>query len=174
MGLSSRRFGPLRLSSLIAIAVLVGAGVSACAPEPGGGQSNPSPTRPAPSASSSSSSSPVPSSSEPAPVASPQPGSSLASVDVQVITAEVYQGTLEVTGAAFGVQESDARCTLSARRGDDEVRRTSTATATTAATYCALLTIGVDELGPGEWEIDLSYESSSSAGSSGTQKVDVS
>lgn len=118
--------------------------------------------------------------SEPTDVATDPPvdgsGSGSSDLDVVVSSAAVEPGggAVEVSGFVPGVVEDGGRCVLVlSRAGTDVVSVAGEAFADAQSTSCALLSVPVDRLAPGEWTARLDYRSDASAGSSSPQTVDV-
>ena len=72
------------------------------------------------------------------------------------------------------IVEEDGTCTLVATKG--ALRETATAGTSTApaSTYCGLMTIPAADLSAGEWQVVVEYESTTHAGRSDSESVDVS
>lgn len=165
-----------RRIAILGACVLAGAlsaTLVACVPEPEVSQPAPSATSPtaAPSDSPSDAASPdVTLSPSPLPSAS-VPGTS--TVFVNVITADVTGTELEATAMVADLVEEGGSCTLVATKGT--TRRTATATTTPgpASTYCALMTVPVTELRPGDWKITVTYVSALHSGTSSEVTVVV-
>lgn len=127
-----------------------------CAPLPAKTES------PSPSASLSSppvvTPSPSPTVTAPTPTVAPSPTAPpFSSIEVSVITADVVDDALEVTGIVLGSADSRGRCTLTVTQGD--VTRTTDGTVTPNAgnAYCPLLSVPVAALRSGSSEVTLSY-----------------
>lgn len=116
-------------------------------------------------------------STPPPPVTPTMAGESLfppASGDlVSIITADIAESDLEVTAIIVDVMESDGTCTLTAARGDARLTREVTVQSTPNGTYCGLMSIDLDELTSGTWEMQVSYVSAKTNGRSEPKLVEV-
>lgn len=171
-------FPPCRRHRAAAVVTTLVAGLAlaACATSPGTGES-PHPESPSstPALSPSGTTSPSPSHSGSAPSASPSnsPTSSTDDVSVVIITLDVASGQVEVSGMVPELVEESGTCTAEIRRGDDVRVVSGSAMPARESTYCELLTFPLSELGPGDWQVSLSYESTSHRGSSAVASVTV-
>lgn len=117
-----------------------------------------------PSASASASTSPAatqspsPVATAPTPTVAPAPTASpSSSVEVSVITADVVDDVLEVTGIVLGSADSKGRCTLTVTQGNVTRTTDGTVTLNSSNAYCPLLSVPVASLRSGSSEVTLSY-----------------
>lgn len=82
-------------------------------------------------------------------------------------------GAVEVGGYLAGIIEDDGTCTLTLTRGEVMVTGTVAGTPDASSTSCGGLTIPGDQLGTGHWDAVVTYDSSTSHGSSETVDVEV-
>jgi len=80
---------------------------------------------------------------------------------------------IEVDGYLTGLVESDGLCTLTLTNGDTSVTTTTPGTPDAKTTSCGGAAVPGDQLSPGAWTAVLTYESSTSHGSSGQVEVQV-
>ncbi len=116
--------------------------------------------------------------SEPPAVATDPPVETAPGSDLEVVIsfAAVEPGSdaVEASGFVPGLVEDGGRCVLVlGRAGQDDVSVEGEALADAGSTSCALLSVPLDRLVPGEWTARLDYRSDTSAGSSSPQPVDV-
>jgi len=153
------------------LAGVLSASLVACVPEPVTLEPTPSMTSPA----ATPSESPTDTAS-PELTPSPKPSASMpnaSDVFVNVITADVTETELEATAMVAGVIEEGGSCTLVATKGTTRRTATGTTMAGPESTYCALMTVPVTELRPGDWKITVSYKSALHSGTSSEVTVVV-
>jgi hypothetical protein len=80
---------------------------------------------------------------------------------------------IEVGGYVAGVIEDDGTCTLTLTRGEVVVTGTVAGTPNASSTSCGGLSIPGNQLGTGHWNAVVTYDSSTSHGSSETVDVEV-
>lgn len=187
--MSAQRTAPARVAWAVTATLLL-TGCSSSSDPTGESAASPSSTTSTPGATSAPSSGdaagqdPVEDTggtdSEPTDVATDPPadGSGSGSSDLDVVVSyaavEPGGGAVEVSGFVPGVVEDGGRCVLVlSRAGTDDVSVESEAFADAQSTSCALVSVPVERLAPGEWTARLDYRSDASAGSSSPQTVDV-
>lgn len=79
---------------------------------------------------------------------------------------------VRVVGFVPGIYEDSGTCTFTLQNNAKKVTKTTTSSKDAQTTSCGAVTVPYAELGPGNWNIMLSYSSASSAGNS-TQSVSL-
>lgn len=91
------------------------------------------------------------------PSATAAPTAPPAAVEVSVITSDVVDGVVEVTGIVLGGRDTRGVCTLTLVQGSVIHSAEGRVSISVGNAFCPLLAIPVSALGPGSWEVSLSY-----------------
>lgn len=165
--------------------ITAAAALAACAPYPAPGASASPTASAAPTRVETPDASPSPApTGAPAPTSAPSPtgvptptvppAEDPGSAQIAIITADVTDAGLEVTGIVVGQTDPSAVCVLEATSGS--LTRTAEVTANPSGdnSYCPVLRIASSDLAPGTWDLVLSYRSSAGVtGRSSSTAVEV-
>lgn len=105
----------------------------------------------------------------------PQPNPSTGKISVKpIITiAEQYESNVEVSSYVGEVFEEGGVCKLRLTRNGATVERTTTGIKDVSKTVCPTFSVPVSELGKGNWNASMIYESGTAQGTSDSKTIKV-
>jgi len=98
----------------------------------------------------------------------------LQKANVILTSVNISNGKVNSSGFVSNIVENEGRCTYVYTKGETVVTKESNTLTNPSSTTCRAVQFESGELTPGEWKVQLIYESSTSYGKSNEMKVTVS